>query len=1292
MSAQGFDSPDQPTKDTIVGAAGAAQADSGLQTDVNARSPGALLGKVVFGPFKPGSVRPGSDKEYMFVDGEVKPASLEDRIAEGAFGRTVRVIINGASEVWKLIPIEGDPAAVEARVTAEVNFARVLDGDDGYFVTIYNKTRDRNGRYCVIRMRAAGTDLERMLTEEGPLDVPTAVLVVMRLARGLAQAHRKGVVHNDIKPANVLVKDVLAGDRWLDGTVKCCIADFGMCESRLPDIEQRTHGGTPVYMAPERLEGACCEPRSDLWSLGVLAYRLLTGHFPWDEDEDYRLAVDRLNQGDDQTLVALYHVLRTKPFTPLTTYVPYLDRRIAACLEQLLEVQPDARPASMQEVVATLCAIWSETELRNAVAHPTVSADTPAERYLRACVLIGRCDFGEARAAVAGLLEPEILPLRIACQAAIERAEFWASTGLAEARALGSAGQLVAKFRALVNMPYCVWRSPDRLREYGATRETARALWDNAENEVQRQALAGAFANASVLIATVREMLSDYRLRRALMVDGTTRDDSEAVGKARVGSLRQILRDQRVEYAQFRRKYSRLLADGEIDSAREHVDRAKARWTAGEPSAFVHQQLPLIARLADAEAGLAFVLAHAGDPLALSGRLELNAWLERNAAIQAAYDAMRPRRRLADSPPFESRARQRVARLQEWRRLVEELHARLRKQLLDSSGLAARSHVLRELVALAARVDCVPAAEATRDRLELDDITEKIKELARLNNDVDSAVYARDWQRAINSLLRAEALESVASSAAALETLERIRITVLELRPRVVELTEELQRPRVGEPSDGDLDRLVELAGAAMLLSLLEPGRTRNEVETVLGSRLTEIAAWVDDAATAAVSAAPAVAAFDTWMERVTKLGNLVEPLHDPETKLAYTFGAGSGTSAERLRNSLEWVETSFKKWLLAQESGRLGRTVIRGLPATPAGMESVLEGGRSAWLEQGCSLAQLEHRCGVLAPQLRRWHAGELAPALNANVLRALAGSVFRVLKGSRAAPSRAGAAALEAFVDVLPALAPDQDRRSVVVEAGKVGRLAKRRRFWAPVRSKGPWSLAAVSLFAAFLAGRSTVSTPALAGSPTADWSTVSTAVPELQAEAASSWRLAGQLQQIASGGDTADAARARDLLARTGRALEDVSALRRMLADLDRLEGIGVGALDMSGNLSGQDLRAEAKRLSGLDRVAAAIEASLAGPPDGAATFDQLARAIAQRRAVLLTQAVAESLLRDLDSVGAGAAADDQVVAAAAIDTGLFYKPRFLLQAWRNLDADGRVGLLADPRLRGLVERLE
>ena len=118
-----------------------------------------------------------------------------------------------------------------------------------------------------------GLPLDRML-EKGSLPFPKACAWVAEIACALGVAHRKGVIHGDVKPANVLITN--------DGRVK--LMDFGMARLASHDTGASPLLGTPAYWCPEQILGKPQDSRSDLFSLGVVLYEMVTGKRPFDAD------------------------------------------------------------------------------------------------------------------------------------------------------------------------------------------------------------------------------------------------------------------------------------------------------------------------------------------------------------------------------------------------------------------------------------------------------------------------------------------------------------------------------------------------------------------------------------------------------------------------------------------------------------------------------------------------------------------------------------------------------------------------------------------------------------------------------------------------------------------------------------------------------------------------------------------------------------------------------------------------------------------------------------------------
>jgi eukaryotic-like serine/threonine-protein kinase len=133
---------------------------------------------------------------------------------------------------------------------------------------------ERQHQHFIVMEHVAGQSCAELLRDHGHLDVPHAVDYLSQSCKGLEYAHRNGVIHRDVKPGNLLVSD--------SGVVK--LADFGI--ARATDQSSITQVGsvlgTAAYLAPEQARGEEAGPRSDIYSLGVVAYQLLSGRLPYE--------------------------------------------------------------------------------------------------------------------------------------------------------------------------------------------------------------------------------------------------------------------------------------------------------------------------------------------------------------------------------------------------------------------------------------------------------------------------------------------------------------------------------------------------------------------------------------------------------------------------------------------------------------------------------------------------------------------------------------------------------------------------------------------------------------------------------------------------------------------------------------------------------------------------------------------------------------------------------------------------------------------------------------------------
>ena len=218
---------------------------------------------------------------------------------------------------------------VETRFLKEARLAGRLQHPN--IVTVYDVGRDNT--VCFIAMEYVdGHPLTHSLAAGPELSLAARVGIIRQVAEALGHAHERGVLHRDVKPGNILVAK--------DGRVK--VTDFGIgkfTEATTSELTRTGHMvGSPAYMSPEQVKGEKLDGRSDLFSLGIVLYELLTGARPF--------------PGDSITTL-VYQILHTEPRDPLElkSDLPVSTREVVA---RLLAKAPDRRPANAQEFIREL--------------------------------------------------------------------------------------------------------------------------------------------------------------------------------------------------------------------------------------------------------------------------------------------------------------------------------------------------------------------------------------------------------------------------------------------------------------------------------------------------------------------------------------------------------------------------------------------------------------------------------------------------------------------------------------------------------------------------------------------------------------------------------------------------------------------------------------------------------------------------------------------------------------------------------------------------------------------------
>jgi eukaryotic-like serine/threonine-protein kinase len=223
---------------------------------------------------------------------------LAQLIAAGGMGQVWRGtdVLLGRPVAVKVLRSEytGDPT-FRARFRAEAQHAAGLSHPNIAAVFDYGETEATDGSgetlaYLVMEL-VEGEPLSAVLQREGRLSAAATLTLLEQTASALAEAHRVGLVHRDVKPGNILVRD--------DGSVK--ITDFGIAWSAgsVPLTRTGQVIGTPQYLAPEVAEGQHALPASDVYALGLVGYECLTGHPAFDGENAVTIALKQVREDPD---------------------------------------------------------------------------------------------------------------------------------------------------------------------------------------------------------------------------------------------------------------------------------------------------------------------------------------------------------------------------------------------------------------------------------------------------------------------------------------------------------------------------------------------------------------------------------------------------------------------------------------------------------------------------------------------------------------------------------------------------------------------------------------------------------------------------------------------------------------------------------------------------------------------------------------------------------------------------------------------------------------------------------
>jgi serine/threonine-protein kinase len=255
---------------------------------------------------------------------------IVDEVASGGMAVVYRAVQDPLGRTVAIKALKSSAALEENVVTRferEAKSLALLQHEN--IIHVYDFHRERGALFIVMEY-VQGIDLYDLLEKCGRLPYDVAAIIAMQVARALDYVHYRGIVHRDIKPANVMISR--------QGGTK--VMDFGIArDTSFGDLTEAGTGiGTPAYMSPEQVLGDKLDARSDIFSLGVMLYQMVTGKKPFVEDER-RSAM---------------HKIRLEKHVGARKLNPDIPRELERVIDRCLEKQPRDRWPSAQHMMMAL--------------------------------------------------------------------------------------------------------------------------------------------------------------------------------------------------------------------------------------------------------------------------------------------------------------------------------------------------------------------------------------------------------------------------------------------------------------------------------------------------------------------------------------------------------------------------------------------------------------------------------------------------------------------------------------------------------------------------------------------------------------------------------------------------------------------------------------------------------------------------------------------------------------------------------------------------------------------------
>ncbi|HWN98917.1 MAG TPA: serine/threonine-protein kinase [Blastocatellia bacterium] len=280
---------------------------------------------------------------------------VTEKIGEGGMGavfKGIDTMLEREVAIKMLKPeLASQPDIVERFRSEAVTLAKLNHPN---IATLYSFLRQEEDFFMVMEF-VPGKSLDDVIRKFGAIDCNRAIMLFCQALEGIDHAHRMGIIHRDLKPANIMLTD--------NGSIK--VMDFGIARA-LGTARMTRQGnvvGTVEYMAPEQVRGQAADGRSDIYSLGIVLYEMLTGRVPFENDSEFELMRAQVEDAPK----------------PPRTFAPNIPLAVEQAIMRALAKKPEARPQTAGELRAALLATLNAS---TAIIGTTIPYAAPTTRVL----------------------------------------------------------------------------------------------------------------------------------------------------------------------------------------------------------------------------------------------------------------------------------------------------------------------------------------------------------------------------------------------------------------------------------------------------------------------------------------------------------------------------------------------------------------------------------------------------------------------------------------------------------------------------------------------------------------------------------------------------------------------------------------------------------------------------------------------------------------------------------------------------------------------------------------------